>query len=127
MAFGMNKPVVITEEEIKAMKLARQLERKRLMEETKMWEHIDQYVETFGKLPEQKIWKCGENTYEFYRVAKKVDETQYFARHDYDPDFTNRVEENPNFGKTYYVVYYKHTMDNVGIFKHQHNVFRYLD
>lgn len=120
MAFRNNKPVVLTEEEKKARLLAR----KQMMEENKMWDYIDQYVETFGKLPEQKVWTAGKDVYEFYRITEKVDKTQCFARHDYDPDFVNSVEENPNFGKTYFVVYYKHTMNNVGTFNEKHNVYR---
>lgn len=85
-------------------KKERQAFRKRANEMMKMWNYIEQYVETFGELPAQKIWKF---------VDDFVDETYEFYR----------CEENMNS----FTVYYKQTRKNFGTVENTIIINRFLD
>lgn len=82
-----------------------------MMTESEMFKLVKAEVKATGKLPKQKEYVVegdyGETIFKFTKVTKKVNDKKFIAHHDYDPDFINRVEDNPWYGKTYYQINYR--------------------
>lgn len=105
-----------------------QLVMKRMIDEVKIIKHIKQHVETFGKLPEQKIWTAGEDCIiEFSRVTKRKDRREYLVEYDPIFGFCSRHEKNPNYGKRHYVVHFKHKVKKFRTVSVEYNIWKYID